>query len=123
MMAVVYTLIVMILPTNSIGIPIAIMLAREIGVSAIREFMASLNMRDEVKVGTIGKWKTASQMVSSTLLLLSFSFEEQSTPIHAIAFIFGRFGLYLSTLLSLVSGWKYYKAAEPYLKRGAKDPK
>ncbi|MEM9388099.1 MAG: CDP-diacylglycerol--glycerol-3-phosphate 3-phosphatidyltransferase [Pseudomonadota bacterium] len=44
-------------------------IARELMVSALREWMATRGARDEVAVSWLGKLKTAAQMVSLTLLL------------------------------------------------------
>ncbi len=49
--------------------PTAIIIAREILVSALREWMATYSRRDEVAVGVIGKVKTVSQMLAIILLL------------------------------------------------------
>ncbi|KAG8469438.1 hypothetical protein KFE25_005893 [Diacronema lutheri] len=41
-----------------------IAVSREIAVSALREWMAQCGRRDDVQVGTLGKWKTATQLAS-----------------------------------------------------------
>ena len=53
-----------------VAVPSAIILARELGVSALREWMASRGKRDNVKVGMQGKVKAALTMVSLTCMLL-----------------------------------------------------
>ena len=53
-----------------VAIPSSIILAREVSVSALREWMAQRGKRDSVKVGMQGKVKAALTMVSLTLLLL-----------------------------------------------------
>jgi CDP-diacylglycerol--glycerol-3-phosphate 3-phosphatidyltransferase len=53
-----------------VAIPAAIIMAREVGVSALREWMAQRGARDSVKVGMQGKIKAALTMVSITLMLL-----------------------------------------------------
>ena len=55
-----------------VAIPAAIIMAREVGVSALREWMAQRGARDSVKVGMRmqGKIKAALTMVSITLMLL-----------------------------------------------------
>lgn len=52
------------------AIPTSIIMAREVGVSALREWMAQQGKRDSVKVGMQGKVKAALTMVSVTLMLL-----------------------------------------------------
>jgi len=53
-----------------VAIPAAVIMAREVGVSALREWMAQRGARDSVKVGMQGKIKAALTMVSITLMLL-----------------------------------------------------
>ncbi len=47
-----------------------IIIGREITISALREWMAQLGKRSNVAVATIGKFKTAAQMMAIFLLLL-----------------------------------------------------
>src|SRR5690606_28844079 len=51
-------------------LPVAVIIAREVFISALREWMASCNARDLVKVGYIGQVKTTVQMIAIILLLL-----------------------------------------------------
>lgn len=53
-----------------VAIPASVIMAREVGVSALREWMAQRGARDSVKVGMQGKVKAALTMVSLTLMLL-----------------------------------------------------
>jgi CDP-diacylglycerol--glycerol-3-phosphate 3-phosphatidyltransferase len=53
-----------------VAVPSSIIMAREVGVSALREWMAQRGKRDSVKVGMQGKVKAALTMVSLTLMLL-----------------------------------------------------
>jgi CDP-diacylglycerol--glycerol-3-phosphate 3-phosphatidyltransferase len=53
-----------------VAIPSSIIMAREVGVSALREWMAQRGKRDSVKVGMQGKVKAALTMISISLLLL-----------------------------------------------------
>ena len=46
-----------------IAIPAIIMIAREIFISALREFMSSRGKRDIIAVSEMGKYKTAAQML------------------------------------------------------------
>lgn len=55
-----------------------------------------------------GKWKTALQMSAIPFVILSpetWSFLNFTLPLHKISY----FALWLSTILSLTSGWEYYK--------------
>lgn len=91
-------------------IPTAIIIAREVFVSALREWMASRNLRDMVAVGFIGKVKTTVQMLA-IIVLLAY------TPAWPPLFMFvGYFLLYLSAALSLWSMMIYLKKALPVLR-------
>ena len=47
-----------------ISVPAMIIIAREITVSALREWMAELGKRAMVAVSWVGKWKTTIQLIS-----------------------------------------------------------
>lgn len=91
-----------------IALPTAIILAREIAVSALREWMAQRGMRDSVKVGFQGKLKTAATMVSLTLLLLAGSDTSKLFQPSVVM-------LYLCALVTVTSGSVYFRAAAPVL--------
>jgi cardiolipin synthase (CMP-forming) len=99
-----------------VAIPTAIILAREIAVSALREWMASQGLRDLVKVGFQGKLKTALTMASLTLLLLV-----PETPRTSSAAFLSKVKapslllLYLCTTITVTSGTVYFRAAGPVL--------
>src|SRR3546814_2547311 len=50
-------------------LPAAVIIGREIVVSALREWMAELGARAQVAVSNLGKWKTAAQMLALVILL------------------------------------------------------
>lgn len=93
---------------QNVSIPCAIILAREIAVSALREWMAQRGLRDVVKVGFQGKVKTAATMVALTLLLAAGKGE-------GWLFKLGMGGLYLSAVVTVTSGSVYFSAAGPVL--------
>jgi len=102
--------------------PVALLTAREVGVSALREFMASHGKRSEVKVGAAGKLKTVFQMVATTLLLLVHPDQCGEKDLcrvlgvkKHVVFAIGLLSLYLSTVLSAWSGAQYLRAAWPTL--------
>jgi len=77
-----------------------IILAREILVSGLREFLAEL--RVGVPVSQLAKWKTGAQMVAIALLLVG----------DAAAPIVTRIGLWLiwiAAILTLVTGYDYLR--------------
>ena len=93
-----------------IVVPTAIILAREISVSALREWMAQRGLRDSVKVGFQGKLKTAATMVSLTMLLLAGG-DGVLAKLYQPSIIM----LYLCALVTVTSGSVYFRAAAPVL--------
>lgn len=91
--------------TALLAIPAAIIVCREIVISALREWMAEIGKRKMVGVSTLGKLKTAGQMLSIILLL--------SQPTDKISFItiLGYILIYASSILTLWSMAAYLKAA------------
>jgi len=96
-----------------VAVPAAIILAREIAVSALREWMAQRGQRDVVKVGFQGKVKTALTMVALTVLL--FVPYPEATGILAKLYTPGIAMLYLCALVTVTSGSVYFIAAAPLL--------
>lgn len=105
-------------------LPVAIGIGREIFVSALREWMAERGKRSVVKVGSMGKWKTITQMVSTTLLLLvnddivNVDFFDYGLVFSTSQSLMAAMGLllfYVSTTLSLFSGFLYFIDAWPHL--------
>ncbi|MDT8397282.1 MAG: CDP-diacylglycerol--glycerol-3-phosphate 3-phosphatidyltransferase [Pseudomonadales bacterium] len=90
-------------------IPAAIMVAREVLVSALREWMAENKKRDSVAVGYVGKVKTTVQM-SAIIVLLAI--EPQTTLwFRELGFVL----IYLAAALTLWSMFIYLKSAWPVL--------
>jgi CDP-diacylglycerol--glycerol-3-phosphate 3-phosphatidyltransferase len=103
--AVALVLLVQAHGTALLAIPAAIIVCREIVISALREWMAELGKRKVVSVSMLGKLKTAGQMLSIILLL--------SQPADKISFItfLGYILIYASSILTLWSMAVYLKAA------------
>jgi CDP-diacylglycerol---glycerol-3-phosphate 3-phosphatidyltransferase len=96
----------------TVAIPTSIILAREIAVSALREWMAQRGQRDLVKVGIQGKIKTALTMVALTVLLLApVGGSGWLTKLYTPGIVM----LYLCTLVTVTSGSVYFIAAGPLL--------
>ena len=92
------------------AVAVAIIIGREIVVSALREWMAELGERGVVAVGKLGKFKTLSQMVSIGILLYG-------KPLYGVPiFLLGEILLYLAALLTLWSMVDYLRMAGPYLR-------
>ena len=81
-----------------------IILAREILVSGLREFLAELNVK--VHVTQLAKWKTAMKFIALALLLAGPA-AEAVLPGTTIA---GVVLLWIAALLTLVTGYDYLKA-------------
>src|SRR3546814_6092304 len=56
-------------PGNLLGVLVAIIIGREITISALREWMAELGARTSVAVSWIGKWKTGFQMTAIGMMI------------------------------------------------------
>lgn len=99
-----------------VAIPSGVILAREISISALREWMAERGKRNVVQVGFAGKLKTALTMISLAGLLCLPHGEFMTSSFFFflfknISFIL----LYLSTILTCTSGSVYFKASLPFL--------
>ncbi len=88
---------------------VAIIIGREIVISALREWMAELGKRASVAVSYIGKVKTALQMIAIAMLIYK-------EPLFGLpVFIFGEVLLFVAAALTLYSMIVYLKAAWPVL--------
>ncbi len=86
----------------------AIIIGREIVVSALREWMAELGARAQVAVSQLAKWKTAAQMVALVILLAN-------PPTFTIWVLLGYALLIIAAVLTLWSMVQYLLAAWPHL--------
>lgn len=89
-----------------ITLPAATIIAREIIISALREWMAEIGKRSSVEVSWIGKVKTTTQMVALVALLWN--------PDDIVSTI-GIATLYVATMLTFWSMFQYLYAARHYL--------
>lgn len=69
MVTVALVIIVQAHPSMVLAVAAAVIIGREISISALREWMAELGERGRVQVGWTGKIKTISQMVAIGFLL------------------------------------------------------
>jgi len=86
-----------------------IILAREILVSGLREFLAELKIG--VPVSQLAKWKTGAQMVAITFLLLG----------DAVPPIIGEMGLvliWIAAALTLITGYDYLRTGLRHMAEG-----
>lgn len=85
-----------------ITLPAATMIAREIIISALREWMAEIGKRSSVAVSWIGKVKTTAQMLSLVALLWRYD---------PIVIWVGVGALYIAAVLTFWSMFQYLNAA------------
>ncbi len=97
-------------PTIWLALMAAVIVGREITISALREWMAEVGARGKVKVALIGKIKTIVQMVALIMLLYRADF--LGIPV----FYIGEWLLAVAAALTLWSGIAYVLAAWPDLK-------
>lgn len=96
---------VITIPTFLMTIPAAVIVAREIIVSALREWMAEVGKRKSVAVSRLGKVKTTVQML--TLMLLLYCTNTTPAFIILLSYVL----LYVSAVLTIWSMLIYLKAA------------
>ena len=119
MVAVALFLIVQGHPTPWMAFWAAVIVGREIAVSALREWMAELGQRAKVKVAAVGKVKTVVQMLALLCLLYSVTPEKPPRPqawLGEPIFVIGDWLLAAAALLTLWSGYQYLRAAWPALR-------
>ncbi len=96
--------------TLYLTIPALIIIGREIVISALREWMALNGKSQAVKVSSLGKWKTGTQMVAIGGFLMC-----QSLPwlfIQVVSYV----SLYVAMVLTIVSMMQYIRSALIYFK-------
>ena len=93
-----------------------VIVGREITVSALREWMAQIGAHASVAVSSLGKLKTAAQMVAIPMLL----FHDRLFGVIDIGQI-GTVLIYLAAVLTVYSMLYYLRMAWPHLaQRGAR---
>jgi CDP-diacylglycerol--glycerol-3-phosphate 3-phosphatidyltransferase/cardiolipin synthase len=107
MVVVIIVLLVQANPSIYVALPSLIIIAREISVSALREWMAQLGSSASVKVSFIGKTKTVAQMTALGLMI--YADPLMSLPIFKIGLAI----YYLAAILTIYSMVIYLRAAWP----------
>jgi cardiolipin synthase (CMP-forming) len=87
-----------------------IIIGREITISALREWMASIGAQKSIAVNWLGKLKTVAQMVAIPILL--FDHSVVNLPIHLI----GNVLIWVACVLTLWSMMYYLFKAWPLLR-------
>jgi CDP-diacylglycerol--glycerol-3-phosphate 3-phosphatidyltransferase len=100
-------------PQISVAVASAIIIGREIAVSALREFMAQVGQRAQVAVAMVGKVKTVLQMIA--ILLMLWRDPLLGLPVYEV----GYWLLMAAAVLTLWSMGVYLRAAWPSIRPGA----
>ena len=87
-----------------------IIIGREITISALREWMATIGERANVKVDVTGKIKTTLQMFGIAFMVYHHDF--LGLPIYTIGFVL----LVLAAIMTIWSMIVYLRAAWPFIK-------
>lgn len=124
-------------------LPATAIIFREVFVSGLREFLG--DTAGTLKVTNLAKWKTFAQMVAIAVLFAKGAFEhfliEQTIGMDEalvdailagevedevglrwkelgwdISWYGGIFLLWISAILTLITGWDYFQKAKPYLR-------
>lgn len=110
-------------------LPATLIFFREVFVSGLREFLGSV--AGELKVTKLAKWKTTAQMVAIAVLFLGtgLAYVESGRPPqvgvdilpdgYSWAGVATRAGLvliWIAAVLTVITGWDYFRKALPYLK-------
>ena len=111
MVATALVLVVQADPQVAIAVAAAVIIGREITISALREWMAEIGQRTKVAVSRLGKYKTILQIVGLSMML--YRWDLFGLPIYLIGFVL----MVLAAILTLVSMFDYLRAAWPDLRR------
>jgi CDP-diacylglycerol--glycerol-3-phosphate 3-phosphatidyltransferase len=110
MVAVALVLLVQQDPNLLLALAAAIIIGREITVSALREWMAEIGARSKVAVSVLGKIKTIAQLFAIGFLI--FKNSVFGLPVYEIGLVL----LYIAAFLTIISMFQYLLAAWPQLK-------
>ncbi len=91
-----------------------IIIGRELTISALREWMASVGARSSVAVNWLGKFKTAAQMAAIPCLMV------YQTVLGVNLVIVGNVLIFVAAILTLWSMFYYLSKAWPTLKNADK---
>ena len=103
-------------PTPALAVPVVIIIGREITISALREWMATIGARANVKVSVAGKIKTTLQMIGIAFMVYQSSL--LGIDIYSVGFVF----LIVAAGMTLWSMMIYLRAAWPFILLDEKSP-
>ena len=104
-----------VISSTCLSVVAAVILGREIAISALREWMSEIGSRGRVAVSGVGKAKTTFQMLAVAFLL--YREDLGVIPVFKV----GEFMLYLAGLLTLWSMVLYIRAAWSELRETGSD--
>ncbi len=113
MVAAALVLLVQADPDPWLAVVAVIIIGREIAISGLREWMAEIGRRSQVKVATLGKFKTVMQMFAIFFML--FREPLLGLPIYEA----GYWLLFVAAGLTLWSMFGYLRLAWPALRPGS----
>ncbi len=93
---------------------VALIITRDTLIGGLRSVAAADQIVIDAKPA--GKWKTALQMSAIPFIILgpqTWEYLKINFPIHQISY----FALWVSTLLSLTSGWEYFRGYKKALQK------
>lgn len=93
-----------------LALPAAVIIGREITISALREWMAESGARSRVAVSWLGKLKTVLQIVAVTMLL--FRHDLGPVPVYNLGILM----LLAAAILTLWSMFGYLRAARQWIR-------
>jgi CDP-diacylglycerol--glycerol-3-phosphate 3-phosphatidyltransferase len=88
----------------------AIIIGREITVSALREWMSEIGASGKVAVSWYGKWKTTVQIIGISMML----YQQPLGPLNV--YLYGEVLLLIAAALTIVSMADYLRSAWPSLR-------
>ena len=97
-------------PQIYLAVVAAIIIGREITVSALREWMSEIGASAKVSVTWFGKWKTTVQIIGISLML----FEQPIGPVSV--YLVGEVLLLVAAALTMFSMLDYLRSAWPSLR-------
>lgn len=110
MVAVTLFLLVQKNPTPLLAVTAAVIVGREISISALREWMAEIGQRATVRVAMVGKVKTVMQIIA--LIVLLWQHDLPDLKLYRI----GESLLVVAAVLTIWSALAYVRAAWPALR-------
>lgn len=91
-------------------------LAREIAVSGLREYLGPKGV--VVHVTALAKWKTATQLVALGVLLAAACLASFGAwPLARVVGVAGALSIVIAALLAWISAWGYFRAALPAMRQ------